>query len=53
MFSCPWGCGEMIEVENPFPTKVVTCPRCDRECRLKKHEEPDGESWFELSTAES
>ncbi len=51
-YLCPWGCGEMVEVEDPFPTKVVTCPRCDRDCRLTKHEEPDGSIWFELTPHE-
>jgi transcription elongation factor Elf1 len=52
LFTCPWGCGEMIEVDEASVTANVTCPRCGRNCRLKKHEEPDGTSWFELTPHE-
>jgi hypothetical protein len=52
LYSCPWGCGEMIEVDDPYPEKVVTCPRCDRECRLTKHTETDGTTWLDLRTYE-
>ena len=52
LFACPWGCGEMIEVDEPTSSETVTCPRCGRECRVRRHSEPDGTSWFELTTEE-
>ncbi len=53
LFSCPWGCGEMLEVFDPYPNKTVACPRCGRDCKVKAHDEPDGSHWFELVTHET
>jgi len=53
LYSCPWGCGEMLEVFDPYPDKTVTCPRCERDCKVQKHEESDGTVWLDLVTHET